>query len=282
VVEPLVVSPLLVLACPLRADEEFRTRFAVFTARHWEDVALLGIPLFDLWLASTIAAALALLLMDLKAVLPRARRPEVREGAPPATLLRSLAGIAAAMRVRPPRVRFVELDAPLLFCTGARRPGIVISRGTLALLDEEELEAALAHELSHVVRRDPAVSWLLMAARGLLFFNPAVQVVARAIARDAETRADDLGASVVRDRVALASALLKLYRATHGRPAAEVRRTLPLAGALAEPFRRARTLDLERRCRRLLEPDGEPGATHAAPRVALAALALFALLVVVA
>jgi Zn-dependent protease with chaperone function len=281
VVEPLVLSPVLVLACPLRADEEFRTRFALFTARHWEDVRLLGMPLFHVWLAAAIAAGLALLLMDVRSLLPRRRRVAAPDRPPPASLVRAVAGVAAAMGVRPPRLRFVEHDQPLLFCSGARRPGVVVSRGTLALLDPEELEAALAHEIAHVRRRDPAVSWALMTARALLFFNPAAQVVARAMARDAETRADDLAGSV-RDRVALASALLKLYRATHREAAAAVRRTLPLAGALAEPFRRARTLDVERRCRRLLGPEEAPRSSRAAPRVALAAAALAALLVVVA
>jgi hypothetical protein len=120
-----------------------------------------------------------------------------------------------------------------------------------------------------------------MALRTVAFFNPAVQVVARAMARDAEARADER-AGAVGDRVALASALLKLYRATHGRTPPAVRRTLPLAGALAEPFRRARTLDVESRCRRLLEPGPARRRPLGAARVALAAGGIALLLAVVA
>jgi hypothetical protein len=106
-------------------------------------------------------------------------------------------------------------------------------------------------------------------------------VLVRAITRDAEARADER-AGRVRDRVALASALLQMYRVTHGATPAAVRRTLPFAAALAEPFRRARTLDLERRCCTLLEPGPAPRSPVAGARLTLAAAGIAALLVVVA
>lgn len=281
VVGPLVLSPALVLGWEFRGGEEFRDRFALFTARHWEDVRLLGVPLFWMWLAGLASAGAALLWMDLGPLLRGRRRAAPAPAPAPPALERTVAVLAGPLRVRPPPVRFLDLATPVLFCTGVRRPAIVVSRGTLELLDGEELEAALAHELSHLAARDPAVSWALMAARTLLFFNPAVQVVARAMARDAEARADErAGASG--DRAALASALLKLYRATHGRTPPAVRRTLPLAGALTEPFRRARTLDVERRCRRLLDRGPAPRDGLSAARLALAASGLALLLAVVA
>jgi Zn-dependent protease with chaperone function len=275
---PLVVSPALVLAWPERASDEFRDRFAIFTARHWEDVQVLGVPVFLVWLLAVAAAGAALLAMDLwPLVAPRRRAAAACT--PPPELPRAVARLAASFGVDGTSVRYLDAATPILFCTGVRQPTIVVSRGTLALLDAEELDAALAHELAHVAERDPAKSWGMMAARTLLFFNPAVQVVARAMAREAEARADERSGAVA-GRVPLASALLKLYRATHrGAPAPG--RALPLAGAVAEPFRRARTLEIESRCRRLLEP-GEPPRPLVAARVALAASGLAALLVMVA
>ncbi len=114
-----------------------------------------------------------------------------------------------------------------------------------------------------------------MAARAVMWFNPAFQVVSRAIARDAESLADERAAQICGDRLALASGLLKLHRATSG--TAPVRRTLPFAAALAEPLDRARSLDVEMRCRRLL--DGPPAPLPWGPvRVALAGASLTALL----
>ncbi len=280
VVEPPVVSPALVLAFPARAGDEFRERFAVFTARHWDDVQVLGVPLFPVWLAAMSAAALALLVMDLRPVLA-ARGRALVGGPPPPGIDRTVCALAAQLRVAPPPVRFVELDQPVLFCTGIRHPQIIVSRGTLELLDPEELEAALAHEIAHLSARDPTASWSLMAVRTVLFFNPAVQVVARVMARDAEARADERAATAA-DRVALASALLKLFRTTFRPGAAAVPRTLPFASALAEPFRRARTLDVEVRCRRLLDEGVLRHRPVAAARVVLAAAGILALALVIA
>jgi Zn-dependent protease with chaperone function len=115
----------------------------------------------------------------------------------------------------------------------------------------------------------------MMAARALMFFNPAFQVLSRAVARDAEWLADERAAAVCGDRLALASGLIKLHRATARRPV--VRRTLPYATALQEPLARARSLDIEVRCRRLL--DGPPAPLRwGGLRVALAAASLTAVL----
>jgi heat shock protein HtpX len=58
-----------------------------------------------------------------------------------------------------PRVAIAEADLPNAFATG-RSPDkavVCVTRGLLRRLDEPELEAVLAHELSHVAHRDVAV-----------------------------------------------------------------------------------------------------------------------------
>ncbi|MGH4015885.1 MAG: zinc metalloprotease HtpX [Pseudonocardiaceae bacterium] len=58
-----------------------------------------------------------------------------------------------------PRVAIAEADIPNAFATG-RSPDksvVCVTRGLLRRLDEPELEAVLAHELSHVAHRDVAV-----------------------------------------------------------------------------------------------------------------------------
>jgi Zn-dependent protease with chaperone function len=206
------------------------------------------------------------------------RRPRPQPVAPDAASAAGLAELPALARVlgvEPPPVVFLDRDAPVLFCTGVRRHTIVVSRGAFRLLDREELRAALAHELAHLARHDPGASWVLMVARALMFFNPAFQVLSRALARDAEWLADERAAEACGDRLALASGLIKLHRATSGGP--PVRRTLPFAAALSEPLARVRSLDVEVRCRRLL--DGAPGRLpYGAARVALAGASLTALL----
>jgi Zn-dependent protease with chaperone function len=116
-----------------------------------------------------------------------------------------------------------------------------------------------------------------MGARALMWFNPAFQVLSRAMARDAEWRADEDAAAACGDRLALASGLIKLHRATTSAGVLPVRRTLPLAGALSGPLARVRSLDVEVRCRRLLDGPPRP-LPFLRARLVLAAGSLTALL----
>ena len=64
-----------------------------------------------------------------------------------------------------PRVGLIESDVPNAFSAG-RSPKsgvIVVTRGLLDRLDDEELEAVLAHELSHVANRDAFVMTIAAA-----------------------------------------------------------------------------------------------------------------------
>jgi Zn-dependent protease with chaperone function len=276
---PLVVVPALLSLFPFRLEEPFHDGPALFVARRWAEVRLLGVDLFDAWLALFAALGALLFLMDLLPVLRGLRKPRPVPAQPEpaaAAALAEVPALAAALRVRAPPVVFLDRDAPVLFCTGVRRHTIVVSRGAVALLDPEELRAALAHELAHLARHDPGASWAVMAARALMWFNPAFQVLSRALARDAEWLADENAAAACGDRLALASGLIKLHRATAA-GGAGVRRTLPLAGALAEPLARVRSLDVEVRCRRLL--DGAPAALpYLRARVTIAVASLVTLL----
>jgi Zn-dependent protease with chaperone function len=275
---PLVVIPAFLGLFQFRLEEPFHDEIALLVGRRWSEVRVLGVGLFDAWLAAFAGLGALLFLMDLLPLVRGRRRPRP-VAAPPdpvsAGALAEVPALAAALQVRPPPVLFLDRDAPVLFCTGVRKPSVVVSRGAIRLLDPDELRAALAHELAHLARHDPAASWAVMAARALLWFNPAFQVLSRAIARDAEWLADEHAAAAAGDRLALASGLLKLHRATAGTGA--VRRTLPFAAVLAEPLARVRSLDVEVRCRRLL--DGPPAPVpFLRARVVLAAASLTALL----
>ena len=61
--------------------------------------------------------------------------------------------------MKKPRVGVAEMDMPNAFATG-RNPNhavICATRGLMNRLNDEELEAVLAHELSHVAHRDVAI-----------------------------------------------------------------------------------------------------------------------------
>jgi Zn-dependent protease with chaperone function len=276
---PLFLFPALVVLFPGRGGDPFREHLALFAGRAWAELRLLGVPALDLWVSLLAGLGALLFLLDAWPILKRRRRPPLADDpeapAHAALLARTIPDVAARLGLAPPPVLHLHRDGPVLFCTGVARPSVVISSGTLALLDEEELRAALAHELAHLARKDPLRSWVLMAGRALMCLNPAFQVLSRAVARDAEWLADERAAEACGDRLALASALLKLHRATTRPPA--VPRTLPFATTLAEPLARVQSLDIEARCRRLLDPAPAPlPFGHA--RLALAGASLAGLL----
>ena len=67
--------------------------------------------------------------------------------------------LCALADMKKPRVAIAEVDMQNAFATGRNPSNAVVcaTRGILRRLDEPELEAVLAHELSHVAHRDVAV-----------------------------------------------------------------------------------------------------------------------------
>jgi Peptidase family M48 len=114
-----------------------------------------------------------------------------------------------------PGVWLVDDDRPQAFCAGHLRPRVYVSTGAVRLLGGAELDAVLAHEAHHRLRRDPL---RIAAARGLcdaLFFLPVLRRLTERYCALAELSAD---AAAVRsldgDPAPLAAAMLTFGEAT--------------------------------------------------------------------
>ena len=163
--------------------------------------------------------------------------------------------LAAEAGLPKPRVGIIQADAPNAFATGRdpQHAVVAVTTGILRILNERELKGVLAHELGHVSNRDILVSSIAATLAGAItmlaqmaqlaaFFgafgrsneeegsNPlvllasiivapiAATVIQLAISRAREYGADETGARVHGDPLALASALEKLEAYSRGRP----------------------------------------------------------------
>jgi heat shock protein HtpX len=76
---------------------------------------------------------------------------------------RTLVNLASRAGLPPPPLYVIDTPAPNALATGMspKRSIVVVTHGLLALLNERELEAVLAHELSHIGNRDTRLNTLV-------------------------------------------------------------------------------------------------------------------------
>jgi beta-lactamase regulating signal transducer with metallopeptidase domain len=89
------------------------------------------------------------------------------------------------------KVRLVDSDAPVCFCAGFLSPRIYVSRGTLAKLTAEELEALLAHEKHHLVNNVPLKILFGRCLTSALFFIPYLRDLLQKYLIEEEIAADE-------------------------------------------------------------------------------------------
>jgi hypothetical protein len=149
--------------------------------------------------------------------------------------------------------RSVDVSFPIVAVIGLFRPTLVVARSVLAKCTAEELRAVVAHERSHIGRRDNLRRLAMMAAPDVLSWLP---VSARLFDRwneaTEEAADDEAGKAQADGRLHLASALVKVARLAEHAPA-------PLNVPASALYSGG---SLESRVRRLLDGPARPVAPH--------------------
>jgi heat shock protein HtpX len=145
--------------------------------------------------------------------------------------------------IKKPKIYIIDKNFPNAFATGRSpsKSAIAVTEGLLELLSERELKGVIAHEISHIKNRDTLISTIaviltgvisyiaILARWGMIFGSkdgdssglfeililtilaPFIATILRfAISRTREYIADESGAKIIKDPLALASALKKL------------------------------------------------------------------------
>jgi beta-lactamase regulating signal transducer with metallopeptidase domain len=121
----------------------------------------------------------------------------------------------------------VSCAAPALLVSGVYRPRLLVSGRAAELLSPSEMEVAIRHEMAHVRGRDNLKKMVL---RFCAF--PFLAALEREWLMAAEMAADDAAVTDQRTALDLASALIKIARASAGAPAPELAMSLvPEKGA---------------------------------------------------
>ena len=181
-------------------------------------------------------------------------RPVTEEEEP--DLVKTVRYLAQLANMPMPKVYVIPSEAPNAFATG-RSPAhaaVAATQGILRILNREELEGVLAHELSHVRNRDILIGTIAAAVAGAIYFlidmarwsmyfggsrdrertSGGLQLAAflvisivapilamlvqMAISRQREYQADESGARLCRKPLALASALRKIHSMVERHP----------------------------------------------------------------
>lgn len=121
---------------------------------------------------------------------------------------------------------------------GWLKPLILLPVGLVNQLAPAEVEAILAHELAHVVRRDWLLNLVQAVVETLFYFHPAVWWLSAVARAERENCCDDLAVTLTGDRLAYAKALVRIGEMARSAPSAPA---LALAAAGSTPLSRRRS-----------------------------------------
>lgn len=191
-----------------------------------------GLPLI---IGILVAVSVIVTLVKLAHVRSRIRTLLALGSPAPERLKEIAARDARMLGMSAPRIVYLDVSEPLCFAT-IGGPLVILSRGFVEPLSEDDLSLVLRHELAHVRHRDPLRGIIVHLACGALLV-PGFEAIERALYLRREARADRVAAQLSPERYD--SLLVRLSRTSP--PDFSICRGVAFASAslrIAEPARR--------------------------------------------
>jgi beta-lactamase regulating signal transducer with metallopeptidase domain len=182
--------------------------------------------------------------------------------------MRLAAWLSGSESRRMPRL-LVSTDIEIPLAIGLLHPAIVIPEHLVGQLRDDEIDQICLHELAHLQRGDDWTNLAQKAAEALLFFSPAVHIIAREMSVEREIACDDWVVAVTGRARPYATCLTRLAEL------ASLKRPLELPSLGAYVTRKQIFIRVERLLHRahFVPPGIAVGASWAACAVLLALLA---------
>jgi Zn-dependent protease with chaperone function len=112
--------------------------------------------------------------------------------------------------VKPPEVLILPSGLSGAFATGGRLKRVLISRDLIEVLERDELQGILAHEIAHIANRDIPIVFTAGLFRDLVAWNPMAHLAFHVLVTDRECEADRRAAAATGEPLAVASSLVKV------------------------------------------------------------------------
>jgi Zn-dependent protease with chaperone function len=207
---PIFSFPFYQAINPDRGSVLFRLN-ALFDVNRWLNVELWGVISFGLLFLVVLAiTSLIFLFQEMIPILKHTLESRTMEHE--GTRRESdpfIENACRALSIETPQVLIVEDEEPVIFSTTGKNALIVVSTGLTETLTQDEMQAALAHEIAHISRGRRPVLLAVFFLRMILFFNPVALIEFRRVVRNEEKICDDIAVSITHRPDALAEALKK-------------------------------------------------------------------------
>lgn len=217
---PLCMFPVFQIINPERGSMYFREDTAIFNINKWLAIRMWDtVPLYALFIALLLLTAAIFIFQEILPIVFERLWGRSRQARLPAETNKGLTGNAgsiigkhcSALKIECPSVQVVDEPYPVIFTAGTKNHTIMLSKALLEKFTVEQLEAALVHEIIHMVRGSSIKTQMIYLLRMLMFYNPISLIEFRRLVQDDEFICDELTVFLTKKPYSLIEALKVFY-----------------------------------------------------------------------
>lgn len=232
---PILSFPAYQIINPDRISISFRME-AIFDINRWLNIELWGIiPLGLLFIFIIIITTIIFLFQEMFPILKHTIESKKSNIETEKAIDNPVVKQAVEhLPVEKPDIFIIEEDDYILFSTTGKNASIYLSTGIIKKLNTEQLRAAVAHEIAHIIRNKRPLLIIAFIFRIIMFFNPVVLLEFRRLVQEEEKICDDMAVSLTKTPHALSEALKKLYHTSENTNLLQIKKLSEIKDSIEE------------------------------------------------